>query len=70
MKQYLFFALNLLLALEGTSQAKGDYMWQIGQNSHPQENPYALSMVLDFNVLGIIDYSKHEPMTIFSKAVP
>jgi hypothetical protein len=28
-------------------------MWQIGQNSHPQENPYALSMVLDFNVLGI-----------------
>ena len=53
MKQYLFFALNLLLALEGTSQAKGDYMWQIGQNSHPQENPYVLRMALDSNVVGI-----------------
>ena len=53
MKKYLLFALNLLLALECTSQVKGDYIWQIGQNSHPQENPYALSMVLDFNVPGI-----------------
>ena len=35
------------------SQIKGDYVWQLGQDSHPQENPYALSIVLDFNVPGI-----------------
>jgi hypothetical protein len=53
MKNYLLFSLYLLLSLEANSQVKGDYIWQLGHNSHPQENPYASSMVLDFNVPGI-----------------
>ena len=31
------------------SQVKGDYNWQLGLDSSPEENPHALSMEIDFN---------------------
>ena len=45
-------------------QVKGDYVWQLGLDSHPQENPYALSIVLDFNIAGVYMDTFYRGMTM------
>lgn len=45
-------------------QIKGDYIWQLGLDSNPQENPYALSIVLDFNVAGVYMDTFYRGMTM------
>ncbi|HEY3386847.1 MAG TPA: T9SS type A sorting domain-containing protein [Saprospiraceae bacterium] len=53
MTKYFLFVLNIILAFEGTSQVKGDYVWQIGLSSNTIEDKFASSMVIDFNAAGV-----------------
>lgn len=58
----LFIWLNGISVCIG--QVKGDYIWQLGLDSNPQENPYALSIVLDFNVPGVYMDTFYRGMTM------
>ena len=49
MIRYCIFLCLILAYCKPNCQIKGDYFWQIGSRSNPSENPYPLSIVIDFN---------------------